>query len=140
MDINSDIVTTEFEKVDFDDLMDILTKEIELKNYRIIRVINIDNVKTRKNLVKDLVVGFVHYKIIEFCNLFSCNEIVSADLRAGVFMPQRFAVYQPLNDKSVYVSYLKPTAFAGLFESKRMLKTAIRLDKEMRDVVEASEP
>ncbi len=131
MDVNSDIVTRSFDDDDFSDTLDIFIKEIQNKNYRVVKIVNVDNVKNRTNLVKDLKVGFDRYKIIEICNLFSCNEIISADLRAGVFMPQRFAMYQRLNDKKVYISYLKPTSFARLFGSGTMLEVAGRIERDI---------
>ncbi len=136
MNINSDIVTTRFQDVGFDELLEDLTKEVEFKNYLITRIVNVDNIKERQKLVKDIKIGFTRYKILEFCNLMNCNEVVSSDLRAGVFMPVRFAVYQPLGENAVYVSYLKPTALARLFGSKRMIKATKQLEEDMSDVVE----
>ena len=42
---------------------------------------------------------FKHYKIVEFCNLNSCAEMMSADMLAGVFMPVKFIAYQGVKQK-----------------------------------------
>ena len=133
---NSDIVTVSFPDIEFSELLDNLVKETQLKNYRVTKIVNVDNIGMRENLVKDLKIGFKHYKIVEICNLFNCNDLISADLRAGVFMPVRFAVYQASAKEPVRVSYLKPTAFASLFDSKKMMETANKLGKDMEAIIE----
>ena len=136
MDANRDIVTASFPGLKFDELMDNLTKATQLQNYRVTKIVNVDNIQMRENMVENVVIGFKHYKIVEICNLFNCNDVISADLRAGVFMPVRFAVYQKSDKEPVRVSYLKPTAFAGLFESKKVMEAAIILDRDMETVIE----
>jgi uncharacterized protein (DUF302 family) len=84
-------------------------------------------------------IGFQHYKIIEMCNLINCNEVVSSDLRAGVFMPVRLVVYQPKNENTIYISYLKPTAFAALFQPRAMMKVAKQLEMDLDDVAKAAD-
>jgi uncharacterized protein (DUF302 family) len=137
MDVDKDIVTVRLTGESFEEVMEDLEKEIQLKNYRVVKIVNVDNIKMRTNLVKDLKIGFKKYKIIEICNLFTCNDIISADLRAGVFMPQRFAVYERLDVEDIFVSYLKPTAVARLFTSKQMNKAAERMEKDMEEIVDA---
>lgn len=139
MDAGSDIVTHEFEDSEFDDLLDDLVKEIELANYRVLKVAHVDNIKERLDIVRDLKVVYSHYKIIEFCNLFTCSEMAAADGRAGVFLPQRFALYKYVDEETIYLSYLKPTAVARFLDSKEMMKTAKKLDEEMNDVIKAVE-
>lgn len=139
MGISSDIETVEFEDKDFDDLLDDLLKEIEFKNYRIFKIANVDNIKERIGVIENLKIAYTHYKIVEFCNLFTCNAMVTADPRAGVFLPQRFAVYQPTGEKTIYVSYLKPTAIARFLGSEEMMKVAKTIDKDMSDVAAAIE-
>ena len=136
MNANRDIITKSFPDVKFDELLDNLVKGAQLQNYRVVKIVNVDNIQMRENMQKGLVIGFIHYKIVEVCNLFYCNDIVSADLRAGVFMPARFAVYQKSEKEPVRVSYLKPTSFAKLFESKKMSDTANKLDKDMEAIIE----
>ena len=136
MNANRDIVTVSFPDVTFDELLDNLVKGAQLQNYRITKIVNVDNIQMRENMQKDLKIGFIHYKIVGVCNLFYCNDVVSADLRAGVFMPVRFAVYQKSNKEPVRVSYLKPTAFASLFESKEMKEAAVKIGKDMEAIIE----
>jgi len=136
MNADKDIVTVKLDGESFDDFMEDIKKEIQLKNYRVVKVINVDNIKMRRNLVNNLEIGFKSYKIIEICNLFTCNEIISADLRAGVFMPQRLALYERLDVPGVFVSYLKPTAVARLFTSKKMMVAAGKMEKDIEEILD----
>ena len=75
-------------------------------------------------------------KIVEFCNLESCSELISSNLLAGVFMPVRFAAFQRFEREEIIIAFLKPTAFAGLFNSKKMFRIAEKLEQDMYDVLE----
>ena len=55
---------------------------------------------------------------------------------AGVFMPVKFIVYQPVVEKQIYISFLRPTAFAHLFNSKKMIRIAKILEQDMYEVLE----
>ena len=139
MDINKDIVTHVIQKADFGEIIENLIKEAQLKNYRVVKIVNVDNIKEKAALVDKLSIGFQYYKIIEICNLMNCNEVVSSDLRAGVFMPVRLAVYQPKNKNAIHISYLKPTAFAALFQPRTMMKVAKQLERDLDDVAKAAD-
>lgn len=139
MDINKDIITHVIQKADFSDIIENLVKESQLRNYRIVKIVNVDNIKDRIGVIDNLRIEFQHYKVIEICNLMTCNDIVSSDLRAGVFMPVRLAVYQPKNEDAIHVSYLKPTAFAALFRSKAMMKVAKQLERDLDDMAKAAD-
>jgi len=73
---------------------------------------------------------------VEFCNLESCSQLISTDLTVGVFMPVKFAVYQADNKEQVFVSFLKPTAFASIFNSERMMRIAEILEKDMYEILD----
>ncbi len=132
----SDIITREFEQTDFKEFIFDLQKEIQQMNYRITRVMNIDHVKDVQAMIKGLKIAFSVYKIVEFCNIISCNEIISADLESGVLFPQKFAVYRPLGVSTIHVSFLKPTAIAGIFGKKEMTKTARKMEEEMLEILD----
>ena len=44
-------------------------------------------------------------------------------------MPVKFAVYQADNKEQVFISFLKPTAFASIFNSDGMKRIAEKLEK-----------
>jgi uncharacterized protein (DUF302 family) len=136
MNVDEDIVSRKFQIVDFDDLVDDLVAEIQQHNFHISRINHIDNIYDRLEAGIDVRVNFKHYKIVEMCNLNSCSELISADLRAGVFMPVRFAVYQRQKETFAHVTFLKPSAFARLFDSKPLMQVATQLEEEMIDVLE----
>ena len=73
---------------------------------------------------------------MEFCNLESCSQLISTDLTAGVFMPVKFAVYQAGNKEQVLISFLKPTAFASIFNSDGMKRIAEILEKDMYEILD----
>ena len=136
MNAQQDIVTRAYEPENFDELVEDLLKEIQLRNYRITRINHIDNVLDQTERGLGSAVGFQHYKIVEFCNLSSCVELISLNLLSGVFMPVRFIVYQRLKDPRTFVAFLKPTAFAGLFDSQALTRVAAALEGDMSDVLE----
>lgn len=136
MIIDEAVVTRSYDVDDFDDLLNDLTAEIEVRNYRVTRINHIDNVLEQKERGLSTRMSFKHYKIIEFCNLNSCAEMMSADMRSGVFMPVKFIAYQGVNDRRAYVSFLRPTSFAVLFSAEGVMDIAVALEKDMEDVLE----
>lgn len=136
IDAGEDIVTRTFEYESFDELLDDLAKEIEFRNYRVTRIYDIDNIFEQPERGIGATITFERYKIVEFCNLGSCAELISQDLRAGVFMPVRFVVYRKAGASDVSISFLKPGAFARGFDSPRLSALATDLEKDMTDVVD----
>ena len=136
MNASQDIVGKSFQTGDFSELLEDLVTEIKARNYRVTRINNIDNIYQRLEAGIDVSIGFKYYKIVEFCNLNSCSELISADLRAGVFMPVRFIMYQSLDDSAIHISFLKPTAFANLFDSESLLKVASQIEEDMISVLD----
>lgn len=136
MNASEDIVTKRFEIENFDDLLDELVTEIKARNYRVTRINHIDNIYDRRSAGIDVTIGFERYKIIEFCNLNSCSELISADLEAGVFMPARYIMYQHIDEAEVHIAFLKPSAFAGLFASRALMQIAVGLEQDMLGVLE----
>ena len=110
--------------------------EIEAWNYRVTKIYDIDNIYDRQEQGIDVTIGFKRYKIVEFCNLITCNELISTNLLAGVFMPARFAVFQPKDDARTEIAFVKPVALVRPFESEPLTKVAVRLTEDMIDVVE----
>ncbi len=136
MIIDKDVVTKSYDVDNFDDLLLDLDSAIEERNYRVTRTNHIDNVLTQKERGLSTTMRFKHYKIVEFCNLSSCAQMLSSDLLSGVFMPVRFIAYQPVNDQKAYVSFLRPTSFAALFNNRGVMEIAVGLEKDMDDVLE----
>ena len=134
---NQDIVKRRYATDNFDQLLGDLVTEIEARNYRITRINHIDNIFDRQEAGIEITARFRHYKIIEFCNLNSCSELISGDLLSGVFMPVRFVVYQAEGEENVaHVAFLNPNAFARLFHSPSLSQVADELSRDMTDVLE----
>ena len=136
MVIDEDVVTRSYDIDDFDDLLSDLISEIEVRNYRVTRINHIDNVLEQKERGLSTTMRFKHYKIVEFCNLNSCAQMMSADFLSGVFMPVKFIAYQGVGDRQVYVSFLRPTRFAALFSAPGVMDIAADLEKDMGSVLE----
>ena len=136
MNVNQDIVSKNYQTENFDELLDDLVSEINARNYRVTRINHIDNIYARREAGIDVTIGFKRYKIVEFCNLNSCSELISANLLSGVFMPVRFAVYQKIGEDAVHIAFLKPTAFASWFDSAPLMQVAAQLEGDMADVLE----
>ena len=136
MNVDQDIVDRQYQTDNFEGLLDDLVTEIKALNYRVTRINHIDNIYDRREAGIDVTIGFKHYKIVEFCNLNSCSELISADLLAGVFMPVRFVVYRRIDEAIVHIAYLKPTAFAAIFNSVPLMQVATQIEEDMIDVLE----
>ena len=117
-------------------MLEYLIEEVKARNYLITRINNIDNIHERLNEKTASEVRFKFYKIVEFCNLESCSQLISSNLLAGVFMPVKYIVYQPQNEENIFISFLKPTSFASIFYSKRLIGIAEILEKDMYEVLE----
>ena len=128
MNVNQDIVKRSYPTDHFDQFLEDFITEIQARNYRITRVNHIDNIFDREEAGIEITARFRHYKIIEFCNLNSCSELISGDLLSGVFMPVRFVVYQAEGEENVaHVAFLNPNAFARLFHSPSLSQVANEL-------------
>ena len=136
INVGEDIVTRTFEPDSFDSLLEDLTKEIEVHNYRITRIYDIDNIFDQTERAVSYDIPFERYKIVEFCNLGSCVELISKELLAGVFMPLRFIVYQEEGAGLASISFLKPSAFARQFNSPSLSEVATVLEGDMTDVLD----
>ena len=136
MDVSEDIVTRHFSGMNFDEVLEYLIQEVKARNYVITRINNIDNIHERLNEDAAKKLKFKFYKIVEFCNLESCSQLISNDLTAGVFMPVKFAVYQADNKEQVFISFLRPTAFASIFNSDGMKRIAETLEKDMYEILD----
>ena len=137
MNVNQDIVKRSYPTDHFDQFLEDFITEIQARNYRITRVNHIDNIFDREEAGIEITARFRHYKIIEFCNLNSCSELISGDLLSGVFMPVRFVVYQAEGEENLaHVAFLNPNAFARLFHSPSLSQVADELSRDMTDVLE----
>ena len=117
-------------------MLEYLIQEVKARNYLITRINNIDNIHDRLNEDAAKKLKFKFYKIVEFCNLESCSQLISTDLTVGVFMPVKFAVFQADNKEQVFISFLKPTAFASIFNSDGMMRIAEILEKDMYEILD----
>jgi hypothetical protein len=51
-------------------------------------------------------------------------------------MPVRFVVFQRFKQEEINIGFLKPTSFARLFNSKKMMNFAKSLEQDMNYVLE----
>ena len=135
MNLGKEILQYRSYFIDPEELLDDLLGELKFRNYSVTRVNNIDNVFQRDNTPAGSL-NFKYYKIIEFCNLESCSHIISEALLSGVFMPARFLVYEEEKREGANLAFLKPTAFAEMFESKNLMKLAEIMEKDMVEISE----
>ena len=117
-------------------MLDDLTKEIEVHNYRVTRIYDIDNIFEQTEREIGYTIPFERYKIVEFCNLGSCAQLISQEMLAGVFMPLRFIVYQERGAVAASIAFLRPSAFARQFGSPPLAATAQMLENDMTEVLD----
>ena len=135
MDIQQDVVEAVVDSVSPEDVLDDLLGELKVRNYRISRINSIDNIFDSEES-SSFSFSFKFYKIVEFCNVNSCSKLISEDLLSGVCMPLRFLVFQKQQESTVHLVFLKPTVFAGLFDSKEMKKIAEQIEIDMRNILD----
>ena len=135
MNLGEDILEFISDEMDPEDLLDDLLGELKLRNYSVTRVNNIDYIFQRESTPPGSL-NFSYYKIVEFCNLEGCSRIISADMLSGVFMPARFLVFRKKGSSECVLAYLKPTAFAKLFDSSELMALARTLEEEMQQISE----
>ena len=136
MSLREDIVHRTFQSEDFDLLLDGLVAEIETRNYRVTKIYDIDNIYDRQEQGIEVTIGFKRYKIVDFCNLTTCNELISTNLLAGVFMPARYAVFQAKDNARIDIAFVKPVALMRPFGSEPLTKAAAKLTEDMISVIE----
>ena len=136
INIGTDIITRTFEAESFDELLDDLAREIEVRNYRVTRIYDIDNIFEQTERGIGYSIPFERYKIVEFCNLGSCAQLISQEMLAGVFMPLRFIVYLESGANGASIAFLRPSAFARQFDSLPLAATAATLEADMTEVLD----
>ena len=136
INVAKDIATRTFEPESFDSLLDDLVKEIEVRNYRVTRIYDIDNIFDQTEREIGYSIPFERYKIVELCNLGSCAQLISQEMLAGVFMPLRFIIYQEAGSELATIAFLRPSAFARQFDSPPLAATAALLEEDMTDVLD----
>jgi len=134
MNLKQDVVTRAYQ-ADFAELLTDLVAEIEIRNYRVTRINHIDNVLTQKERGLSGQMSFRHYKIVEFCNLNSCAQMMSSHPLSGLFMPVRFIAYQGVDEPSPKLSFLRPTRFAAHYDSPGVMEIAASLEQDMNEVL-----
>ena len=140
MDIQQDVVEAVVDSVSPEDVLDDLLGELKVRNYRISRINSIDNIFKREES-SSFSFSFKFYKIVEFCNLNSCSELISADLLSGVFMPVRFLIFQKQEESSVHLVVDDHRAFdltEGVFQlPNQRREPAIESGEQQRLVARA---
>ena len=136
MNLQRDIVSQHYRGIAFEEVFTRLLTEIGMRNYRVTRIDNIDNIhERREQLGLQFDLRFQHYKIVTFCNLDHCAQLISAELLAGVFMPARFVVFQQTGQDTVSIAFLKPTAFARLFHNAALTHFATQLEDDIHAIL-----
>ena len=69
-------------------------------------------------------------------SIYICSRIISADMLSGVFMPARFLVFREKGSSECVLAFLKPTAFAKLFDSSELMALARTLEEDMQQISE----
>ena len=127
MNLGEHILEFISDEMDPEDLLDDLLGELKLRNYSVTRVNNIDYIFQRESTPPGS---------LNFCNLEGCSRIISADMLSGVFMPARFLVFREKGSSKCVLAFLKPTAFAKLFDSSELMALARTLEEEMQQISE----
>jgi len=74
------------------------------------------------------------FKIIEFCNATSANEIISKDINSGLLLPCKINVYQ--KDESVFINAFLPTAISAILDESQFNDLPAEIEKIIKDIVD----
>jgi len=76
------------------------------------------------------------YHILEVCNPKEAHRVVSAERRAGYFLPCKLAVYT--ENGQTKVGMPRPTALIGLVEEEELKQVALDVEQQLIEVIEKS--
>jgi len=76
------------------------------------------------------------YHILEVCNPKEAHRVVSAERRAGYFLPCKLAVYT--ENGQTKVAMPRPTALIGLVEEEELKQVALDVEQQLIEVIEKS--
>lgn len=76
------------------------------------------------------------YHILEVCNPKEAHRVVSAERRAGYFLPCKLAVYT--EDGQTKIGMPRPTALIGLVEEEELKQVALDVEQQLIEVIEKS--
>lgn len=76
------------------------------------------------------------YQILEVCNPKEAHRVVSAERRAGYFLPCKLAVYT--EDGQTKIGMPRPTSLIGLVEDDKLKQVALDVERQLVDVIEKS--
>lgn len=76
------------------------------------------------------------YHVLEVCNPKEAHRVVSAERRAGYFLPCKLAVYT--ENGQTKVGMPRPTALIGLVEEEELKQVALDVEQQLIEVIEKS--
>lgn len=80
---------------------------------------------------------FAEYRIVDFCNVQQAIRSLSTDLRMGVFMPCRLAVYQAKGSDEIVLLTTNPRFMAHTLDNPALEAVVERLEAVLDAVFEA---
>ncbi|MDX1260986.1 DUF302 domain-containing protein [Exiguobacterium sp. K1] len=76
------------------------------------------------------------YHILEVCNPKEAHRVLSAERRAGYFLPCKLAIYTEGGQTKIGMP--RPTALIGLVEEDELKQVALDVEQQLVDVIEKS--
>lgn len=82
---------------------------------------------------------FAEYRLVDFCNVQLALQSLAADLRMGVFMPCRIAVYQALGSAEVTLATTNPRFMPEALDNPALTEVVARMEAVLEAVFAAVE-
>ena len=77
---------------------------------------------------------FEHYVLLEFCNVMVALEALNADLRMGVFLPCRMAVFQKKGSGAVTLLTVNPRFYPKILGNPALHGLADKVEPVIREI------
>ena len=114
----------------FDDAVQSVEEEVAKAGMRVLHVHDVQKTLVEKGFER------APFKIIEFCNAAYASEVLSADIRIGIFLPCRITVY--VEKEETHISGMRPLMLSQFFPKAGIESTLEKIDQKVQEILSAA--
>ncbi len=126
-----DIIYEKKTNKSFDEALESVKKELKERKFGVLWELNFKDKMAEHNIdFKN------NFKILEVCNPQKANEVLSAHLEVGYFLPCKMVVYEKNNQ--VFIGTAKPEMLLGMMGYDDIGSVATEVQQVLIEAIEAS--
>lgn len=126
-----DIIYEKKTNKSFDEALESVKKELKERKFGVLWELNFKDKMAEHNIdFKN------NFKILEVCNPQKANEVLSAHLEVGYFLPCKMVVYEKNNE--VFIGTAKPEMLLGMMGYDDIGSVATEVQQVLIEAIEAS--